>query len=79
MPAIQHTVVFRLEHPSGSAAEQAFLDVGRAALSRIPGVSQFLINEQVSAKSDLRFQFSMVFEDADVYRATTRTRRTSLS
>lgn len=69
MAAIQHTVVFRLAHPAGSEAEQAFLAAARAALTSIPGVTEFRISDQVSPKSDLTFQFSMVFAaDAD-YRA----------
>ena len=35
---IQHTVVFRLAHDEGSAAESAFLDTARATLTAIPGV-----------------------------------------
>lgn len=64
---IQHTVVFRLVHPSGSAAETGFLDTARAILAAIPGVSDFTINRQVSPKSDLDWQFSMVFADQDAY------------
>lgn len=69
MASIQHTVVFRLAHPAGSDAEAAFLADARTALTSIPGVAQFCISEQVSEKSDLRFQFSMVFADDAAYRA----------
>lgn len=66
---IQHTVVFRLAHPAGSAEESAFLADARAALTSIPGVEEFRINRQVSAKSDLAHQFSMVFADDSAYQA----------
>jgi len=64
---IQHTVVFRLAHESGSPQEAEFLDTARAILTSIPGVSGFVINRQVSAKSDLDWQFSMVFADKAAY------------
>jgi len=69
MTRIQHTVNFRLVHPAGSAEEQRFLDDARAALTSIPGVEEFRISSQVSAKSDLAFQFSMVFADQAAYTA----------
>jgi stress responsive alpha/beta barrel protein len=64
---IQHTVVFRLVHAPGSAAEQEFLDTGRDTLTAIPGVGDFVVNAQVSPKSDLRWQFSMTFADQAAY------------
>lgn len=64
---IQHTVVFRLAHAPGSAEEAGFLDTAHATLTGIPGVTDFVINRQVSAKSDLDWQFSMVFADQDAY------------
>lgn len=67
--SIQHTVVFRLVHGGGSAAEADFLDTGRATLTAIPGVTAFAINRQVSPKSDLAWQFTMVFADQDAYDA----------
>jgi hypothetical protein len=66
---IQHTVVFRLSHAEGSAEEQAFLADARAALTSIPGVDDFQVNRQVSPKSDLGHQFSMVFADEAAYQA----------
>lgn len=66
---IQHTVVFRLVHPSDSPEETAFLTDGRAALTSIPGVEDFRVNRQVSPKSGLAHQFSMVFADDAAYRA----------
>lgn len=67
--SIQHTVVFRLAHPAGSAQEREFLATGHAVLTSIPGVEDFTIRRQVSAKSDLAHQFSMVFADQDAYDA----------
>lgn len=68
MPSsIQHTVVFRLTHRGGSAAEREFLDSARETLAAIPGVADFTINRQVSPKSDLIWQFSMVFADEMTY------------
>lgn len=69
MSAIQHTVVFRLVHPAGSAAEAEFLDTARATLPGIPGVGEFTVSRQVSPKSDLAWQFSMRFEDEAAYAA----------
>jgi len=67
--SIQHTVVFRLAHEPGSAAETEFLATARETLSAIPGVTEFTINRQVSPKSDLAWQFSMVFADQGAYDA----------
>jgi hypothetical protein len=67
--SIQHTVVFRLVHERGSEAERDFLETGRRTLTAIPGVTEFTVSEQVSAKSDLAWQFSMVFADQDAYEA----------
>jgi hypothetical protein len=67
--AVLHTVVFRLGHEPGSAEEQDFLDEGRTTLSAIPGVTEFTVRRQVSAKSDLTHQFSMRFADQAAYDA----------
>lgn len=64
--SIQHTVVFRLNDDSDSAA---FLGDARRILSAIPGVTQFIVNRQVSPKSDLTLQLSMVFADSAAYDA----------
>ncbi|MBN0041706.1 Dabb family protein [Cellulosimicrobium cellulans] len=66
---IQHTVAFRLVHPAGSAEEVEFLDTARRTLTAIPGVRDFRVSRQVSAKSPLTFQFSMVFDDDAAYAA----------
>jgi hypothetical protein len=67
--SIQHTVVFRLVHEAGTVAEAEFLDEGRATLTLIPGVTEFAIHRQVSPKSDLAWQFTMVFADQAAYDA----------
>ncbi len=67
--SIQHTVVFTLVHESGSAAEADFLDTARATLTAILGVTEFQVNRQISPKSDLAWQFSMVFADQAAYDA----------
>lgn len=67
--AIQHTVVFRLVHPIGSSAELEFLDTAARTLTAIPGVGDFAVRRQVSPKSDLAWQFSMVFADQSAYDA----------
>ena len=65
--SIQHTVVFRLVYPAGSSEERDFLATGEAALTSIPGVTNFRSRRQVSAKSDLDHQFSMEFADQAAY------------
>jgi Stress responsive A/B Barrel Domain len=67
--SIQHTVVFRLAHQAGSPAETEFLSTARTTLTAIPGVTHFTINRQVNPKSDLTWQFYMVFADQDAYDA----------
>ncbi len=67
--SIQHTVVFALTHEAGSAAETDFLDTGRETLTSIPGVTEFQVNSQVGPKSDLAWQFTMVFADQAAYDA----------
>jgi hypothetical protein len=66
---IQHTVVFRLSHAPGSPGEAGFLDTAEATLAGIPGVTDFIVKRQVSAKSDLDWQFSMAFADQAAYDA----------
>ena len=66
---IQHTVVFRLVHEPGSAGEAEFLDTAQATLTAIAGVTDFRINRQVSPKSELGWQFSMIFADQATYDA----------
>jgi stress responsive alpha/beta barrel protein len=63
---IRHTVVFRLKHPRGSAAETAFLDAAKS-LAAIRGVEKFEQLLQVSPKNDYVFGFSMEFADQAAY------------
>jgi hypothetical protein len=65
---IRHTVAFSLKHAAGSAAENDFLDAGRA-LAKIPSVRNFECLRQVSRKSNFRFSFSMEFDDQAGYDA----------
>lgn len=65
--SIQHTVVFRLVHPEGSREVDDFLSHARATLTSIPGVEDFTVQRQVSPKSELTHQFSMVFADEATY------------
>ena len=65
---IQHTVVFRLIHESGSPEEQGFLQAARD-LATIPGVQAFDQLRQVSPKSTFTFFFTMVFADQRAYEA----------
>ena len=68
---IEHTVTFRLKHPSGSAAEQRFL-AAAAKLAALPGVRDFAIRRQISAKLDHDFGITMKFAsqaDYDAYTA----------
>lgn len=66
---IIHTVTFALAHDRGSAAERDFLDTARRELTSIDGVQDFVISDQVGAKSPLTLQFSMVFADQAAYDA----------
>ena len=64
---IRHTVVFRLRHAPGSAAEGDFLRTAREQLTPIPGVERFEVLRQVGGQSEFRFSLSMEFADAGVY------------
>ncbi|WP_082498953.1 MULTISPECIES: Gfo/Idh/MocA family oxidoreductase [unclassified Rathayibacter] len=66
---VQHTVAFSLMHEAGSEAEAEFLAHARRVLTAIPGVTDFTVNRQVSAKSTLDWQFSMVFADRAAFAA----------
>lgn len=63
---IRHTVVFRLKHPHGSAAERDFLEAAQQ-LALIPGVQAFERLRQVSRKNAFAFGFSMEFIDQAAY------------
>ena len=66
---IQHTVVFRLTHPRGTDAEMEFLETANRVLAAITGVRDFTIQRQVSAKSDMDWQFAMTFASVEAYDA----------
>jgi Stress responsive A/B Barrel Domain len=65
---IRHTVVFRLKHPSGSAAEKKFLD-DSLALGDLPTVKNFERLKQVSSKNTFTHGFSMEFDGQPAYDA----------
>jgi len=65
---IQHTVVFRLNHPRGSSEEAEFLDQA-AELGRLPRVLEFRVLRQVSSKSDYDHGLSMYFMTQQAYDA----------
>jgi heme-degrading monooxygenase HmoA len=65
---IRHTVVFRLKHAQGSAAEAEFLS-SAMILKTIPGVQAFERLRQVSPKNDYTFGFSMEFADQAAFEA----------
>ncbi len=63
---IEHTVTFRLVHPPGSPEEAAFL-AAAGGLAAIPGVLDFAIRRQTSAKLDHSFGISMRFASREDY------------
>ncbi|MCY0094906.1 Dabb family protein [Hoeflea ulvae] len=66
---IRHTVAFRLKHPAGSELERLFLADGRRILGAIAGVRNFEALQQVSAKNDFGYGFSMEFDGQAEYQA----------
>jgi len=65
---IQHTVVFRLNHPSGSDAESEFLREAKK-LSKLPGVLDFHVYRQISRKNQFSFALAMYFSTQATYDA----------
>ena len=63
---IRHTVIFKLKHRKGSAAERKFL-ADADVLKKIPGVKKFEKLRQVSRKNAYAYGFSMEFADAAAY------------
>lgn len=63
---IEHTVTFRLKHEPGSAEEQDFL-MAAATLAYLPGVLDFGIRRQTSAKNPHTFGITMRFETQAAY------------
>lgn len=66
---ITHAVWFRLRHPPGSPGERAFLEGSRRTLGGLPGVQDFTVLRQTSAKAPWTHGFSMVFADRAAYAA----------
>jgi hypothetical protein len=66
---LRHTVVFRLRHAPGSAAEGDFLRSAAEQLAPIPGVERFEVLRQVGTQSEYRFSLSMEFAGAGAYSA----------
>jgi hypothetical protein len=68
--AVRHMVIFVLKHRQGSPESEKFLADGHRILTSIPGVNQFEVLRQVSAKNDYDYGFSMEFAsqaDYDTY------------
>jgi len=65
---MEHTVTFRLKHPTGSPAETDFLSA-LEELARIPGVKDFRIRRQVSPKNSHTFGISIHFDREEDFRA----------
>ena len=65
---MEHTVTFRLKHPSGSPKEADFLSTA-GELAGIPGVKDFQIRQQVSPKNSHAFGISMHFDSDEDFRA----------
>ena len=63
---IRHTVVFRLKHPAGSAAECDFLNAA-CKLAELPSVQKFECLRQTSTKNPYTFGLSMEFADQIAY------------
>jgi hypothetical protein len=63
---IRHTVVFRLKHEPGSAAERDFLRA-TCELAHIEGVKKFECLRQTSPKNNYTFGLSMEFDNEAAY------------
>ncbi len=64
---IRHMVIFSLTHKQGCPAAQEFLRDAEAKLSSISAVENFMVFDQVSAKNDYDYGFSMDFKDQEAY------------
>jgi len=67
--SIIHSVIFTLKHDKESTAAKQFLADGQALLSSIPTVNNFQVFQQVSAKNNFQYGFSMEFESQAAYEA----------
>jgi hypothetical protein len=65
---VRHSVVFRLVHAEGSAAQADFL-AAIAALGAIAGVEDFELLREVSPKNDFQFALTMEFANQSAYEA----------
>lgn len=65
---VRHSVVFRLAHAEGSAAQADFL-AAIAALEAIAGVEEFELLREVSPKNDFQFALTMEFANQSMYEA----------
>ena len=63
---IRHSVVFKLNHQTGSPEEKKFLNEARK-LKSIPGVMKFELLKQTSSKNPYSYGISMEFEDQKSY------------
>ena len=63
---IEHTVFFKLKTASGSEAEAAFFDAAKQ-LALIPGVKNFKVLKQISAKNNFDYGLSMHFDSTEEY------------
>ena len=66
-PIYRHQVIFSLKSGASGPQTEAFLADARRILSAIPGVTNFQVLKQVSAKNDFDFGFSMDFQDLVAY------------
>ncbi len=69
MSSITHMVTFTLYAGKDTAEAEAFLKESADALAVIPGVENFQVLRQVSAKNEFDYGFSMVFADQAAYDA----------
>ncbi|WP_174818728.1 Dabb family protein [Paenibacillus illinoisensis] len=69
MSSITHMVTFTLYAGKDTAEAEAFLKESADALAVIPGVENFQVLRQVSAKNEFDYSFSMVFADQAAYDA----------
>ncbi|MNW23999.1 Stress responsive A/B Barrel Domain protein [compost metagenome] len=69
MSSIQHMVVFTLHSGKDTHETEAFLKISEEELAAIPGVEQFKVFRQVSAKNEFDYGFSMVFANEEAYGA----------
>jgi hypothetical protein len=69
---IQHIVIFDLIHEKGKADAEKFLKDGHSILTRIPGVQNFQVLDQVSLKNDYTYGFSMLFASQSAFEAYTK-------